>query len=78
MANILYELVFTVATLVILFFLLLVISIPFFVLYSQNFLMYRNRFQINTNLYQTFWRKLSFYDSIFLTYRLYVLQEMSN
>lgn len=77
MASLINELVFTVAVLIIIFLLLLVASIPFFVRYSQNFLMYRNRFQIDTDVYQTFWRKISFYDSIALTYRLYVLQEMS-
>lgn len=77
MANPINELVFSVAALIILLLLLLTICIPFFVRYSQNFLMYRNRFRIDTDVYQTFWRKISFYDSIVLTFRLYALQEMS-
>lgn len=76
MTNIINELVFGIAAFIVLFFLLLTITIPFFVRYSQNFLMYRNRFRIETDVYQTFWRKISFYDSIILTIRLYMLQEM--
>lgn len=76
MSNLINELIFTVASVVLIFLLLLITIIPFFVLYSQTFLMYRNRFRIETDLYQAFWRKISFYNSILLTLRLYQLQEM--
>lgn len=77
MGNIIKELVFGIAAFVVLILLMLILVIPFLVRYSQNFLMYRNRFRIETDIYQTFWRKISFYDSIILTIRLYALQEMS-
>lgn len=77
MSNVINELIFSVTALIIILLLLILIAIPFFVRYSQTFLMYRNRFRIETDVYQKFWKKISFYDSIVLTFRLYALQEMS-
>lgn len=68
------DITFAVTTFIILLLLLIVMIIPFFVRYSQNFLMYRNKFGIKTDRYKAFWEKISFYNSILLTYRLYYLQ----
>lgn len=72
------ELTFVVLILFLMFILSIVVIIPFFIRYSQSFIMYRNRFNIKTDMYRKFWEHISFYDSIVLSIKLYLLQERNN
>lgn len=75
MSSVINQIIFAVAAMIVLFLLLFVAVLPFFVRYSQTFVMYRNRFNINTDVYQSFYKNISFYNSILLTIQLYRLQE---
>lgn len=47
------------------------ILFPFVLIYGQSFLMYRNRFDIESNIYKGYIRAISFADSVRMILGLY-------